>query len=58
MLSDYDIASQAAKKVLDADIIKFVPPFFQGKIPADATQKTADEIAKAVVDALKQAHSA
>lgn len=57
MPDDYMIAADAAQKVLDADIAKFVPPVFHGRIPPGTTQKTAQEIAHAVVDALAAAHT-
>ena len=58
MPDDYTIAADAAEKVLDEDIKRFVPAIFQGRIPPGTTRKTAEEIARAVVDALAKAHAA
>lgn len=58
MPDDYTIASAAAKEVLDEEVKDFVPPLFQGRIPAGTTQKIADLIAHKAVDAINAAHAA
>lgn len=54
MLDDYAVASTATLAVLQKEIKAFVPAMFQSKIPPDDLKKVSDEIAKAVVDALKE----
>lgn len=48
-----DKAVAAVKALLEADIKKYVPGFFQSDIPSGATQQLAASAAKAVFDSLK-----
>ena len=47
MINESAIIAAAAKRVLDADIAKYVPKWAAAQIPADTTEKTANEIATA-----------
>lgn len=49
---DYAIGSAAALAVVNADIQKDVPSFFQGEITDDLKQQIASGVAKAVIDAV------
>lgn len=52
MSDAYTIAADAAEKVIKDDIAEHVPPMFQGRIPDAAVRKLAEDVGRAVVDAL------
>ena len=56
-MDDYAIASAAAQAVIAEEIKDYAPPFLRSSITPDKTQKFADAIAHAVVDALNAAHA-
>ena len=49
---DYQTGAIAALVVVNADIAKDVPSFFQDEISAAEKQQIAAEVAKAVIDAV------
>ena len=49
---DYETGSIAALTVVNADIAKDVPSFFQDEISSAQRQQIAAEVAKAVIDAV------
>jgi hypothetical protein len=49
---DYQVGTQAALTVIEADVDKEVPSFFRGEISDDDLMQIASEVAKAVIDAV------
>jgi hypothetical protein len=50
--AEYQTASAAVLKVVQADIAKSVPAMFQSRIPQDLVKEFAADAAKAAVDAV------
>jgi hypothetical protein len=50
--AEYQTASAAVLKVVQADIAKSVPSMFQSQIPQDLVKEFAADAAKAAVDAV------
>jgi hypothetical protein len=48
----YDTATAAVLKVVQADIAQSVPAFFQSEIPQASLQQFASDAAKAALDAV------
>lgn len=53
---DYEAGTKAALAIVNEDIAKDVPTFFQSDITLDERQEIASGVAKAVIDALEAAH--
>jgi hypothetical protein len=54
---DYIVGTSAALKIIQADIASDVPAFFQSDIPPGLPAQVAEQIAKAVIDAVDAARN-